>query len=508
MSTSSLSSVSTFYQPSYPKPNTRWNVLDLVEPQSQKIYRRFGQLFVGVGFAAAAGRYVAARRLSFTLAIVAVGSLVSGAVLWFFNRSNFASQRLLKDRKQVGEQIETCALLELRKQFTHPLVFSDKELNEWIRYFAGKDPFETFMQKQTERVFSLPLEPETLFEPETLWFLRHKVFEYFQQSNVQITFKAFRAHPLHSRLRPDQCDNLYKVIAGREASKVGVDAASYAKFIQEQGVEVLNHLDEEQLQRLQPGFAAQVLRSEIGIIELQAKHAEELRAFGYEARTLLQAAIANREATNLPYYSTFVKRNGLDAVPVVTDITAKERLSESFISQVVSRDIGLAQIGGREMSMFGWEVHKRIERAVLDREMAALTSGTMTYKQFRERNGLELIESRTPTERETQFRPHFLKLPYADLVNPLFSEDRKLLNITPKDIQDTLRARWSGMTLKEVLATDQGGFLASMEGESPYFTPQEWTAKAVVEIQKLSDEEIKTLIQAKVCCWMDLIDAH
>ncbi len=62
--------------------------------------------------------------------------------------------------------------------------------------------------------------------------------------------------------------------------------------------------------------------------------------------------------------------------------------------------------------------------------------------------------------------------------------------------------RWSGMTLKEVLATDQEGFLASMEGDRPYFTPREWTAQAIRETQSLSVKDVITtygaLFQAKV----------
>jgi hypothetical protein len=488
--------MSTTLQPSapplYPKPDTQWDVLCPLETTTKAICRRIGQLFVGVGFASGLGRYVAARRLTgtpdfiintcYALVVISVASLVGGAVLWFFNRSEVSFEHLRQERIKIGNEIHalTVAGLYTKAETFHASIFPKEELNEWIQYFLSETSFEIFLHEQTRGIYALPLDDTTK------GLLKDRAIAYFQQSHNPITLLRLRALPLYGVLDAEGKDHLDKLIANREAEKLPyiVNAHTYTEFIGQHGVEVLSCLNLEYLQRLQMGFAAEAYQSGKGILALENDRAKELAVFGEVNKTSLFQGVANREASQS--YPVFIKRNGIPAIGMVTDMAVGPKLSQSFITHVValrSGLVGIKELFKQEINLFGIMTYAPIEREVLRDETTSLENRAIDYKEFRTRNGFV---------NNLFYRPYFLALPYADLVALKYEPERTQWQVTHENIRETLNYRWQGMPLKDVLATDAKGFLASMQGSSSYFSPREWTVKAVDETQNLLVREVIT----------------
>ncbi len=484
-----------------PQPATNWGELSSpLETTAKKASRHFGQFLVVLGVCAGVGRQLAAARMTAspdtiirtcaTLQVVMLISLVAGAVLWFFNRFTQDPHLLLCQRREVQNQIEKTVLADLRTKYKNPFVLSDAELNQWIRYLARSDPFDDFMANQTESIFTLPLEDETI-----------KLFRGLYQlylNDRTPPFKSFIAQkPLEVLFsvqeRAGLTDSFANNIAWRHRSGVS-NAASYRTFIEAQGVSILSHLNDANLQALVQGFCDAVMESGVGILDLKKNRAVELKAFGPNIETWLFKQVANREG--LQPYETFRARNGDEAIGYITNPTVKEDLFRRFSDFVVGRKDGLVKTRKdfeKTIVVFGKDAAERIDILVLTNEIDALFRGDFTYLVFRQRNGIGAIHFTTfgNSNLIQLLKPYFLKLPASDLIGPDYAVDRKLFEITIEDIRSELSGRWNGMTVAEILRTDCKGFVAAVAGPHWCFPNlRTWTEKAVQETAAMSIKDI------------------
>ncbi|HEY5236639.1 MAG TPA: hypothetical protein VIJ14_10700, partial [Rhabdochlamydiaceae bacterium] len=340
------------YRPSAPplfeKPVINWTELSSpLETTTIKTSRHFGQFLIVVGICSGIGRQLAAARMTaspdtiirtcYTLQVVMIVSLVTGAVLWFYNRLTADPSLLLTQRKELEGKVTIVPLVDLRKRYQSPFVLSDSELNQWIRYLAQTTPFNVFMTAQSERIFDLPLEEETKN------ILKAQYLAYVQDEAIQIPFKTLTAQkPFQVLLSDTERTDLQSFVANNQAARGTVcDATSYQEFIGVQGVEILSHLKPANLQSLVQGFYAGVINSGVGILGLKTNRSVELKAFGTDTATALFQQVANREG--LQPYETFRTRNGGEAVGYITILSIKELLFGSFSDLVVSRGHGLVE---------------------------------------------------------------------------------------------------------------------------------------------------------------------
>lgn len=477
------------------EPVIDWTKLSSpVESTTQKACRSFGQFLIILSIFSGVGRYFAATHLTaspdtiintcYTLRVVMIVSAVTGVVLWFFNRLTEDPQALLEERGKVKGQIGTACLADLR-QAHNQFVVSNHELNQWVRYLVQKSPFNEFIAAQSERVFDLELEEETkdLLKVSYLVYVRATDMS-FKQLTGQRAFQVL--------LSKEEQDHHKKLVANREAAKLKIfNAATYKLFIGENGIEVLTFLEPSHRENLAPAFRDHVLQSDIGILQLKMDRAAELHAFGEQPALFLD--LANGEG-NQPY-ETFKARNGVEAIGLITNPTVKEALWQSFFTHVVSRGLGLVDTRatfGDEIVRFGEGAPQAIYTQVLQNETNALGRGDRTYLQFRQRNGVDVIEFNAYGNFDLAhfFKECFLRLPATDLVNPAFEIDRRLLGISPADVRSVLEGRWMGMTFVDIFALDREGFIASVSGENRCFDPRGWTPKAVQETSMLSIQNV------------------
>ncbi len=497
------------------KPVINWTQLSgPVESAVHKISRRAGKSLVIMSVISGAGRYLAATRMTaspdmiintcFALRIVTIVSAVGGIVFWFFNRLDVNPTQLLKQRANVEKeieaasfkqttktetQIEAASFIKLRGKYPSPFVISNEELNQWIRYSAQKNSFKEFMEVQTDRIFDLPLEEKTKE------ILKEKYIAYIQDPTTEINVKTLvneRAFKfLLSNGTKEHELALKKLIVNRAAlSLQEITPVSYQQFIQDHGTESLQYLTEWNLERLFPGFSVDIKESKVGVLQLKREHATELKAFGEVITQPLFQDIANREGVQS--YIIFEDRNGAEAISFINMKSVKDFLCVSFSNHVVDRNLGLINTKttfGDVMERFGDAAVKSINSRVLAYEMNALETDSLTYLQFRERNGIEAIIFQSIGD-PTKLQKHFLRLSYVDLIHADYKNDRDIMVITDPIIKNTLWVRWNAMSIKDVLATDKEGFLASI---GRFFSPRDWTPKAVAETQNLTIKDVITL---------------
>ncbi len=117
----------------------------------------YGRTYLPVNLETSINSFYSLRRL-----IVVSGALgVIGIMLWYFNRLTVTPAELLQQRNEVQAKIETTPLATLRKEYPHPAVISNQELNSWARHFLETQSYEDFNAFQ-KYFLTLDLELETL----------------------------------------------------------------------------------------------------------------------------------------------------------------------------------------------------------------------------------------------------------------------------------------------------------------------------------------------------------
>jgi hypothetical protein len=397
------------------KPATDWLALaGPLESVGQKVGRILGKFLVFVGCPTAAGAtyYVYHYMTSTPEKILAaydvsrfltVATAVGGAALWYFNRLDVDPKLIQQQRKNIEATIEKTPLATIRKN-NPSVAISNQELNEWMRYFLHQMDYVKFIENQTDAIFDIELE----------------------QSSTDLLKEKYRAY------LAGPCQLGLIALTGQKAFTV-----------------LLNETEQKAQSKL----------------------------------------YAEKEAKSAAAYQAFIDRNGVEALNLIEDPAARQSLFSTFLDHVRAQNLGLIETRtnfAADIQGFGANAQKIVEDEI--RKLETFT--VRTYRELRQRNGFEEIELATLGNTSTfdEIKKKFLELPFADQLSAEFQDDCKLLNISRKEIQETMKSRWLSKPLSEILTTEQEDFKACMA--AGVLVPRDWTAKAVVETGALTIQTI------------------
>lgn len=319
----------------HPKPTMNWDVLTgPIESVGQKVGRILGKclIFVGCPSAGAATYYVYHYMTSTPEKILAaydatriltVASAVGGAALWFFNRLSVDPRALKQQRKNIEATIEKTPLATIRKNNTS-IVISNRELNEWMRYLLLVKTYDQFILLQTDTIFELEREQASTD------LLKEKYRTYLEGPS-SLGLKTLTGQKAFTVLlnATEQ-----KAIRKLHAEKEAQSAATYQAFIDRNGVEALNDINEPDVkQTLFSKFLDHVREKNLGLIQTRTKFAEDIQGFGRNAQQVVDDAIRKLEPFTGRTYKEFRERNGFEEIKLRTigNTSTFEEIKKKFL---------------------------------------------------------------------------------------------------------------------------------------------------------------------------------
>jgi hypothetical protein len=185
-----------------------------------------------------------------------------------------------------------------------------------------------------------------------------------------------------------------------------------------------------------------VASREEGLLWIKDHFKEDLIALdGLEkhlTKAIEQAVLVHQLAllkqNELPYLQ-FKANNGLEFIEEVNRKVPgfKNDLKEIFIQQVPQWNKGVEHLK-EECHLFN--CFNELKAAIVPRELKSLETIKITYKEFRERNGLAVIKELTTDH--LLFKKCFLKMSYEKMIEESHIEDLIILSISYQDIEQAL----------------------------------------------------------------------
>jgi hypothetical protein len=302
-----------------PKPSTNWDVLaGPIETRGQKARRVFGQFLTFLTLPSAGAVYYVYHYMTDTperilaaykgTRIFTVATFVAGTAFWYFNRLGDLPQRLKAQRKTVEQTITTTPLATIRKN-NSPIVISNQELNEWLRYLLKDQTYDQFIQFQKEDIFDLDLE-ETSRE-----LLREKYREYLKTPCPDGMIALDRQIAFKKLVEAEERLKAREITAEKEAQ----DAKTYQTFIDRNGIPALSYIQNSSANKqLFSKFLEHIRQKDLGWNETKKQFNDEIEAFGGKAEQEVQEEIRKLEFLSGQSYKEFQDRNGFEEIKLRT----------------------------------------------------------------------------------------------------------------------------------------------------------------------------------------------
>ncbi len=152
-------------------------------------------------------------------------------------------------------------------------------------------------------------------------------------------------------------------------------------------------------------------------------------------------------------YADYIARNGVEAIDLITDPAARDRLYESFEHFVLDKNVGVIPASVRYATILQrfQKTPQGLYEKILEREVRDLE-----YIPFMARNWIDA---------------------------PVFKEVMRTI----------LKKKWDAMSFREILQKDGDFLYSSLQGPLSCFSPSDWTPKATEETKECSFEQKTTI---------------
>ncbi|MBS0647724.1 MAG: hypothetical protein JSS10_00695 [Verrucomicrobia bacterium] len=318
----------------HPKPPTNWDVLaGPIETSGQKVRRVLGQFLTFLTLPSTGAVYYIYHYMTDTpervlaaykgTRIFTVATFVTGVAFWYFNRLGDLPQRLAAERKNLEQKITKTPLATIHDTHLH-VVFSNSELNEWMRYLLQEQGYEAFIKFQTEAIFGLQLEEKSRA------LLREKYLEYLKTPCPEGMIALDKQIAFHDLVGLAERQNAREITAEKEAQ----DAVSYQAFIERNGSQALVYIKNEEIKKkLFANFLEYVRQKNLGLIETKKQFADDITAFGGKALQDVEEVVQNLELLSAKSYQEFRERNGFEQLRLLAtgNPTVHTAFKEKFL---------------------------------------------------------------------------------------------------------------------------------------------------------------------------------
>lgn len=267
---------------------------------------------------------------------------------------------------------------------------------------------------------------------------------------------------------------------------IDIERMNYAEFMNKHGREVsliLNDPNKEILKRSLLNFSAR----ELTLLDLSRYYANDLLFLSLN-KEIVESLIINREilafVESTYSYSQLIDRNGTQILKHFKQTPYEAKVSEELHLYMLDKHLGCLDIQTKYNSHFNYFDFNPC--SIVAREFLKLEREEITYKTFKQENGLSnIIEAIKATIiSKESLLSIFEKLPYESLTSSEYEEDRLFFGLEDKAVKAILTKRWMEQPLKKLLKKETG-FLQSLEKDTE-FKKEEWREKALQEIQTLS----------------------
>ncbi len=510
------------------EPQTKWTALTVpLDTTTQEANRQKGKIVALASLPLCGATFIAflisgtPKKVTVSLGLATVVSLVTGVSIWFFN-SAADEKQLLSRRAEVGKNIQKRSLGSTRKQYRDEKIISNEELNQWMRYFLDSQAFDVFAKKQSEHISELTLDPLTkdLIRAKGLYFLRDPScttnLSRFGEMREVLAMGSFTAAEL---------EDLRKLVEKARVTLRAVDDKSYGAHYNKLFYDVsisewqreskLKMLPKEDLPFYAWLFSIYAWESALGIDAIEEKYKLELaifqewfspnanclnpHLFHFIADLQAVAVKSSKQTDGEVSFEGFIVKNGEKAIQYITNENTKARLCQRFLAHLKKLDLGFVRAHEQfavSFEQFGNEATKEVDKALLQYEWDNIDQRTScSYIDIRKRTGLVNIPDIRKGNHEDvpvvqKLNQSFLELPPKDLLSPEYQEDRAMLGITDDQLRDVLIRTWTPWTLKKILELHGDAFVASLSPPNPLFTVQQWETHINAAVQGAQIEDI------------------
>ncbi len=223
----------------------------------------------------------------------------------------------------------------------------------------------------------------------------------------------------------------------------------YPTFIRKHGISVIDVLNVENHKKLRDKCLDHFKQN---LSFKQIAQQPEVAKFGLNQIEWV-FDVAYNEANNIisskGTYHQFVERNGSQAISYISkDHPAYGYFRESFEKSVLEENLGVIEFD-RLYSRDQEKLSSNLRDQIIDADLKKLQAGSLTYENFYNRNGLEVIKKITQNEDHQKiFRFAYLNLPFKTQ-NCL--KHHEFLKITQADISQFLLQRWDKMPISQIV---------------------------------------------------------